>query len=76
MRVYLEDVEMPEASIVPATSLNAEDYCSNHHVVPRIEIKSCENVVICATNTPALIKLTDSTVKTLELCDSVKIIED
>ena len=76
MMVYLEDVEMPETSVVPSTELSADDYGENHHVVPRIEIKCCDNVVITATNTPSVIKLTDSTVKTLVACDSVRIIGD
>jgi hypothetical protein len=62
MRIYLDDVEMSEAPIVPETALTAEDYGNNHHVVPYIELKNCADVVIGNTATPAVIKLDDCTV--------------
>ena len=74
MRVYLEDVEMPQTSIVPSTSLEAEQYGNNYHVAPRIEIKNCENIVIGVTNTPSIIKLDDCTVAKYEACESVQVI--
>lgn len=73
MRVYVSDVEMPEEPIIPATALAAEDYGNNHHVAPRIEFKNCENIVIGATNTPAIIKLFDCTVKSIEECANVSV---
>lgn len=76
MRVYLEDVEMSEDVLIPATSLTAEDYGNNHHLVPRVEIKNCENVVIGASTTPAIIKLYDATVKSIEPCDAIKVTQE
>ena len=73
MRIYLDDVEMPDTAIVPATELSADEYGNNHHVAPRIEIKNCENVVIGVTNTPAIIKLTDCTVKSVDSCANVAV---
>lgn len=73
MRVYLDDVEMPDDPVVPVTALSAEDYGNNHHVVPYIEAKNCENVVIGKTNTPAVIKLEDCTVKSCEADSNTKV---
>ena len=73
MRIYLDDVEMSEAPIIPATALSADDYGNNHHVVPYIELKNCENVVIGNTATPATVKLEDCTVASCEASASTRV---
>lgn len=72
-RVYMDDVEMSDAPIVPKTSLSPEDYSENYHVVPRIELKNCENVVIGDTNTPAIVSMSDCFVKENSNGNNVKV---
>lgn len=62
LRVIIEDVEMPKTPLLPETALSEQDYGNNHHIVPYIEVIDCENVVLAQTNTPAIIKLSESTV--------------
>ena len=71
MRIYLDDVEMPSTPLVPVTALSDSDYGENHHVVPYIEAKNCENIVIAKTATPAKIVLNDCVVAKYEECDNV-----
>jgi len=73
IRIYLDDVEMPETALVPETELTSADYGSNHHLVPCIEAKNCENIVIGKTATPAIIKLDDCTVKSYDAQENIKV---
>ncbi len=50
-RAKLEDVELPNCSVIPKTVLETKDFCGTYHLVPRIEIVNCGEPII-DTNVP------------------------
>ena len=72
-RALIEDTELSCDSIIPVTSLTADDFESNYHLVPRIELKNCTNFVYKKGNTPAVIMLNDCAVKEFDTNGAAKI---
>ena len=58
-RAVIEDTMLACDSVIPETALSSEDFDDTYHVVPRIELRNCTNVVFDAVNTPALLKMVD-----------------
>ncbi len=61
-RATIENCQLASEGIVPQTALSTDDYTDNYHLVPRIELRNCTNVVCKATNTPAVVKVIDCAV--------------
>ncbi len=57
-RCVLEDVELPDKSLIPMTSLTDADYGETHHIVPKLEFINCDGVKV-DTNVPNIVKITD-----------------
>ena len=58
-RAVIEDTMLSGESIIPETVLGPEDFDGTYHVVPRIELHNCTNVVFDAVKTPAVLKIVD-----------------
>ena len=61
-RAIIENCQMSSDGVLPETELSADDYNDNYHLVPRVELRNCTNVVCKAVNTPAVVKTVDCAV--------------
>ena len=58
-RAVIENCRMSSDGVIPETVLSAEDYKDSYHLVPRVELHNCTNVVCKAVNTASVVKAID-----------------
>ncbi len=71
-RCKMTNVELPESGILPTeSSVSADEYGDTYHIIPRIEISDCRNVKVNKTNIPAIVKISDCEINSIEECSNV-----